>query len=374
MALTTFPRPARTVVSRTLSTLAASANGSRVFATPTRLLRGCFLRGAGPMPCARPAALQRALSLSGEFLLHSALFAPATNARLASSTLALGGLLSRPLATGGFALLVGLPGFIVRSVPGARFSICRQFAQRHQLGMRQRAMPSLTEVAEQEWPECHAAQPHHFMSDPGKEPANFTVLPVAESNLQEGAVALRADSLHPANVKAALLEIKSLFKRGKRRRRRPTSDLDGVRPWHLEPRMGQLMCHLAVIGQQDEAFAPLVESADREEPQLAWRQQIEGPRTAGRIAGRAEIASRLVEQEVARRIAADDFPVDADLLLAGVDARAQVAGDVSVYADPSVHNKCFAFAARAESGGGQEPLQADAGCRGRIVGSRAIVR
>jgi hypothetical protein len=128
MALATLPRPARTVVSRNLTTLAVSANGSRPFATPAGLPRRCFLRGAGPLTRARPAALRRALALSGKILLHSALFAAATNARLASSTLALGEFLARPLATGGFALLVGLPGFIVRPVPGARFSSRRQFA------------------------------------------------------------------------------------------------------------------------------------------------------------------------------------------------------------------------------------------------------
>ncbi len=316
----------------------------------------------------------RAPSIADKFLGYVGLLVAAADARFAQSSLPFGEFLAPAVLIGGFALVAGTFGCRAGPMTVARPSSCCQLAQCIQLEMRERTVPSFAQTTQGQRSEGDASQPHDFVPDSREQASNFAVLPVAEPDFQKRAVAFGAHPLHPADMKTALREVEPLFQRGERFGCRPSGNLQGVSPWHLKTRMSQPVRELAIVGQQDQSFAALVEPADSEQPELARREQIECARTTGGIAARAQIAARLVEQKVARRIATDDVAVDTDFLRARVDARPQVANDLSVYADSSVYDVGFAFAARTEPGGGQEPLQTDAGRRGGLGLRRMIFR
>jgi hypothetical protein len=208
---------------------------------------------------------------------------------------------------------------------------------------------------------------------PGKQPADFAILTVTQPDFKKCAVAFRADPLHPMDVESALAKIESLFQRGKGLVRGAAGNLDSIRPRHLKPRMSHAMGQFTVVGQENQTFAALVQSANGEQSQFTRRHQVDCARPALGIAAGAQVAARLVQQEVSRRIAPHQLSVDAHFLLLRINARAQIADDLAVYADSSVDDVFFAFAARTESGRGEEPLEAHALRSKSFLGRRTAI-
>ena len=83
------------------------------------------------------------------------------------------------------------------------------------------------------------------------------------------------------------------------------------------------MGQLAVVGDENQAFAAFIESSDREQPQLAGGNQIDGPRPARRIGVGTQIPAGLVEHEITQRLLANRVAVDRNTLPMRIDARAQ---------------------------------------------------
>jgi len=131
--------------------------------------------------------------------------------------------------------------------------------------------------------------------------------------------------------------------------------------------MSQAVSQLAVIRQEDQPLAPLVEPPHRKQPKLIARDQVDRTRPPGRIGVRAQIAARLVQQKISRRIPANELAVDSDLLPPRIDARPQIADDLAVNADPPGNDVLFAVAPGTQPGRSKEPLQPNTGCSGVVV-------
>jgi hypothetical protein len=170
-----------------------------------------------------------------------------------------------------------------------------QLAQGIHLGRSQRTTPPFGQPAQTERSEGDASQAHDLMSDAGKQPPDLAILAVTQTDFEERAVPLSAGTFYPMDAKATLLEVKALFERGKGLGSGATRHLEGVCSRHLKSRMSQPMRQLAVIRQQDEAFATLIQSADSEQSQFAGGHQVDRARSSRRVAAGAQIAARLIE-------------------------------------------------------------------------------
>ena len=80
---------------------------------------------------------------------------------------------------------------------------------------------------------------------------------------------------------------------------------------------------IAVVGQQQQALAVLVESADGVDALADMRHQIDGERPAGRIVIGAQIAARLVDEPVDELFDVQRLAIDADGF-AGFDLGAEL--------------------------------------------------
>jgi hypothetical protein len=194
----------------------------------------------------------------------------------------------------------------------------------------------------------------------GKQPPDLAVLAVIQTNLEKRAVPFRSDAANPLQVKPPFVKEHAFLEGDDGLRRRPTGNLDRIGPPDLESRMGQAVGQFAVVRDEDQSFAALVESADRKQPQLFARNEIDGARPARGIRVRAQNAAGLIEQEVARRLSSNGFAVDGDMLAIRFDARSEIANDFAVDADSPRDNILFATSARAKARGGEKPLQPNA--------------
>jgi hypothetical protein len=74
--------------------------------------------------------------------------------------------------------------------------------------------------------------------------------------------------------------------------------LDLIDPGNLIARMGQVVGHLAIVGQEQESLGQKVESAHRGEVTKLGRDEVKHKGTATKVHPRGHIARRLGEQDV----------------------------------------------------------------------------
>ena len=113
--------------------------------------------------------------------------------------------------------------------------------------------------------------------------------------------------------------------------------------------MGEQVGQIAVVGHEDQPFAHPVEPADREQPPLTGHE-IDHPRPPGGIEVGGHGPHRLVEQIHNPLRIRQPLAVDADLLRAGIDPRAEFAHDRPIDLDPAGGDQLLAGAAAAEAG------------------------
>ena len=125
---------------------------------------------------------------------------------------------------------------------------------------------------------------------------------------------------------------------------RPVDLLDAV------TRMRQPVGQLAVVGQDHQPGAVLVEPADGVDPLGDLGEQVDhaGP-ARGVVVGR-DVALGLVHGVVDHLLELDPLAVDGDGRLLGIDPRAQLADDLAVDRDPPLEDVLLAVPARAEPG------------------------
>lgn len=120
---------------------------------------------------------------------------------------------------------------------------------------------------------------------------------------------------------------------------------------NLEARMRQPIGQVAVVGQEQESLAVGVEPSDGKEPRII-RHQPDNRRPALRVEGGRDDADRLMQRQVATRIARyghlDKLAVDSDHIRVGIDTRAKLAHDASVDGNASVHDHIFGGPQRSD--------------------------
>jgi hypothetical protein len=113
---------------------------------------------------------------------------------------------------------------------------------------------------------------------------------------------------------------------------------------------------VAVVGEEEEPFGVAIESTDRIDPFRNLNDVHDGAPVSF-VFRRRDVAPRLVQNQVARALRAQQFAIDPDLGVHGVDFRAQRGHDLAVDAHPTGSDQRFRGASRGDAARGEDPLQ-----------------
>src|SRR4051812_4092201 len=121
--------------------------------------------------------------------------------------------------------------------------------------------------------------------------------------------------------------------------------------------MGEALCEIAIVGEDEQAFGLRVKTADIEKTrQMRW-QQIEDRVADLRVASRGNETRRLMQHNVEPTLTVDEFPVDLDVIaLSGL--RAEVSADLAVDHDAAGGDQFIAVPARTQTGRGKIAVEA----------------
>lgn len=129
--------------------------------------------------------------------------------------------------------------------------------------------------------------------------------------------------------------------------------------------MGEALGEGTVVGEEDQAFAVVVEAADGVEAEVFRGADGSGPLDDGGAAlgvmGGAEDAAGFVGKIGFAGFGADGTAVEGDGVAGGVDAEAGFGGGAAVDGDAAGGEEGGGAAAGRESGGGEEGLEAGGG-------------
>jgi len=123
--------------------------------------------------------------------------------------------------------------------------------------------------------------------------------------------------------------------------------------------LGEFLGEGAVVGEEEEAFAGVIEAADGID---AFRERAEELHYGGAAFGVADggdVAFGFVEHEIEEALGGlDRFAVDADGVRVGIAFGAEFGDDLAVEGDAAGGDDLFGFAAGGDAGGGEDFLEA----------------
>jgi len=96
--------------------------------------------------------------------------------------------------------------------------------------------------------------------------------------------------------------------------------------------------HITIVGQEEESLRRAIESSDGIDA-LVHLDEIHHCPPVSLVAHRGDVATRLIQQEVSRRLSAEQLTVNVDLTGAGIDLRAELRDDRAIDGNPASLNK-----------------------------------
>jgi hypothetical protein len=204
------------------------------------------------------------------------------------------------------------------------------------------------------------SQPDDRMADGFAHPTHLAIAAFADADQDYRLVVAREGGSRPdvRRRRAPAVEHDAVREPVEDARLRHAAHAGFVEAFDAMPRVRQARRQLAVVGQQQQAFRVVVESPDRIDALADAAQQIHDGRPALRIDHRGHESARLVEQQIAERLAhGDAAAVDADVVPIGIGFRAELAHHGAVHADTALAHQVFRRASRADAGGGENFLK-----------------
>ena len=185
-------------------------------------------------------------------------------------------------------------------------------------------------------PRADPLEPFHLVADRREHQTNLPFQPLAQDDLEflraelVDGFRLRADALRRLALLAAVHRDGHPGHELRRQRHveRPVEQ-DFVFLVDLVPRMGQLQREFAVVGEQKQPLAVLIQTPDMENTREIRRQQVEHRVTLARVRARGKEARRFVQHDVHRLLDLDGPVIDLDGILRP-DVRGQRRDDVAV--------------------------------------------
>lgn len=137
-------------------------------------------------------------------------------------------------------------------------------------------------------------------------------------------------------------------------------EFDLVDTEHLFGGVHECVGEVAVVGEEESAFAVPVEAADGVDAGHAFGEEVGDDGAVGGVIEAGDVADGFVEEDVgAFGLPADGFSVDFDAGAARGDFGAEGIDDATVNGDAALEDEFFGFAAAAVSGEAEVALEAN---------------
>ncbi len=203
-----------------------------------------------------------------------------------------------------------------------------------------------------------AVKRHHFVPELGQHPANLAVLSLGQNQLEHIGLALTADESGPLGANLAVRQPDSRRQLGQNLLIRRTGDERTVHFFNAITRMSQPIRQLAVVGQDHQSGAFLVESTDRVNAFGNLCEEINNAGPARRVGAGRDVSFRLVDRVIHHGLTADRFTVDRDSCSIGIDPSAELADDLSIDCNATLPDQLLTASTRAKTGMRQHFLNA----------------
>lgn len=219
------------------------------------------------------------------------------------------------------------------------------------------------EVAQLQGANRDSLQPRYLVSDCGEDTANFPVSPLGQDHFEDRSGALPFLDRNPFHLGLAFRQVDAAFKLLQLLQGGTADALHKVALFHAEFGMGQAKSQVPVVGDDDQAFAALVQSPDVIDAEVGFDQVDDSGAAVGVFIGRKH-SLRLIEHKVLKFLAADPFTVDANLLAFRIDSGPQFRAWLAIDFHSAFGNQCFTIPATSEPSPGEHSLEAEQLVRG----------
>lgn len=237
--------------------------------------------------------------------------------------------------------------------------------ERLDFGGRELAPLARQQIAERKPAHGNAFELVNLVAQLRKHATNLAILAFVENHFQDCALFVLTSERHALGMNFSLGQAYALAESLEQLGRRYARNLHEVFFLDTVARVGEKVRELAVVREQDEAFARTIKTPDGEETTITGHE-IDDARPAGRVVVGCHHADWLMEQiHDAPRIG-EPLPVDTNLLGARIDLRAERGDDLAIDLHAAGGDKLLAGSTTSQTGCSQhllEPLEPVVGTR-----------
>jgi hypothetical protein len=166
-----------------------------------------------------------------------------------------------------------------------------------------------------EWPEGDPLKPDDFVTNAGKQTADFAVFAFLKLQFEHRAAALVTDESHTSKSKETLRKVHPFLELLENLRAGATGNMAAISADDFEPGVSKALCEVPVVGEQEQALGVFVKPADGEQPLVSNRNEVDSSSTALRVAVCTKYALGFIEQKVAEARESAAFGVQTNVLI-----------------------------------------------------------
>jgi hypothetical protein len=200
------------------------------------------------------------------------------------------------------------------------------------------------EAAELDGANGHAAEAHDLVAELGQHAADLAVLAFGEDHFEDGGLALLAGDADLAGAGLAFSQPDALGEVAEGSVVGGAGDEGAIELFDAVSGVGEAVGELAVVGQEDEAGAGLVEASDGVDALGDLGQEIDDAWSAAGVVVGGDVALGLIDGVVDGDFEFDGDAIDGDFGLERIDLGAELLDGFAVDGDAALFDEFFAGA------------------------------
>ena len=219
-----------------------------------------------------------------------------------------------------------------------------------------------SDFSDSETLETHGAnsdprQRHHFMAELREHPANLAILAFGENHFEDACLSLLADDPHALGSNLALGEPDTLGELVENLALGKAGDHDSINLLNAKFGVSEFVGEVAVVGQENQTRALLVEPSDCVHPLRDLGEQVDHQGFSGGVVIAGDVTLGLVDGVINMPLKPDLLTVDMNGRVRGVDLDAEFLGNLAVDRHSPLRDEFLASPSRSQARLSEDFLQ-----------------